>query len=292
MLGPNDLSLCCGTVRHADFRQLVEAASTNGYRAISLWPHLYLNARTQGLNDTDLRNILKDNDIVITELDPLCNWIPGSQPPAERGTMTPEFYEALKAFFNYGEDLFFRIADTLGGRHLNLVQLFPPAINPQIVGDAFGGVCDRAAKHGLLVSLEFLPWCPIANITQGLEIVQIANRPNGGLMFDTWHHFRSGGTSAEVRQLPKGSIAAIQFNDAPREPAADLLTETLTARLLPGDGAMDLIGNIQAWDAIGTTAPVGVEIFSLELDKLPPKEAARRAAEATRQVLARARTVR
>src|SRR6185436_2782088 len=93
MLGPNDLSLCCGTVRHADFRQLVEAASTNGYRAISLWPHLYLNARTQGLNDTDLRNILKDNDIVITVLDPLCNWIPGCQPPTERGTMTPEFYE-------------------------------------------------------------------------------------------------------------------------------------------------------------------------------------------------------
>jgi hypothetical protein len=45
MLGPNDLSLCCGTIRNADFRQLAEAAGANGYRAISLWPHLYLNAR-------------------------------------------------------------------------------------------------------------------------------------------------------------------------------------------------------------------------------------------------------
>jgi len=289
MLGPNDLSLCCGTVRHADFRQLVEAASANGYRAISLWPHLYLNARAQGLSDTDLRNILKDNDVVIAELDPLCNWIPGCELPIVPGDITPTFYNAIKSFFSYGEDLFFRIADTLGGRHLNLVQLIPPAIDPHIVGDAFGGVCDRAAQHGLLVSLEFLPWCPIANLTQGLEIVKIANRPNGGLMFDTWHHFRSGGTSAEVRQLPEGAIAAIQFNDAPRESTTDLLTETLTARLLPGGGAIDLVGNMQAWDAIGTTAPVGVEIFSLELDKLPPKEAARRAADATRQVLALAR---
>jgi sugar phosphate isomerase/epimerase len=203
--------------------------------------------------------------------------------------MTPAFYEAVKLFFSHGEDLFFRIADALGGRHLNLVQLFPPAVDPRVVGEAFGGVCDRAAKHELLVSLEFLPWCPIANLAQGLEIVKLANRPNGGLMFDTWHHFRSGGTSAEIRRLPEGSIAAIQFNDAPRASTSDLLTETLTARLLPGDGAIDLVGNIQAWDSIGTTAPVGVEIFSLELDKLPPKEAARRAAEATRQVLTLAR---
>lgn len=290
MLGPNDLSLCCGTVRQADFRQLVEAASANGYRAISLWPHIYLNARAQGLSDTDLRNILQDNDIIITELDPLCNWIPGCTAPPERGTMSVEFYEGVKAFFSYGEDLFFRIADALGDRHLNLVQLFPPAIDPKIVGEAFGGVCDRAAKHGLLVSLEFLPWSPIANITQGLEIVKIASRPNGGLMFDTWHHFRSGGTSAEIRQLPRGAIAAIQSNDAPRQPVvADILTETLSARLLPGEGDMDLVGNIQAWDSIGTTAPVGVEVFSSELDKLPPKEAARLAAEATRRVLARAR---
>jgi len=47
MLGPENLCLWCGTVRQADFRHLV-AAAANGYRAISLWPHLYLNAREQG----------------------------------------------------------------------------------------------------------------------------------------------------------------------------------------------------------------------------------------------------
>lgn len=290
MLGPNDLSLCCGTVRSADFRQLAEAAGANGYRAISLWPHLYLNARAQGLSDSDLRSILRDNGVEVAELDPLCNWIPGCVAPSEQGTMTPAFYETIKTFFSYGEDLFFRVADALGARHLNLVQLLPPAIDTQIVIEAFGGVCDRAAQHGLFVSLEFLPWCPIANLAKGREIVEGANRPNGGVMFDTWHHFRSGGSSAEVRKLQGRAIAAIQFNDAPKEPGADLLTETVTARLLPGEGAIDLVNIIHAWDAIGVTAPIGVEIFSLELDKLPPIEAARRAAEATRQVVKLART--
>ena len=64
------------------------------------------------------------------------------------------------------------------------------------------------------------------------------------------------------------AIAAIQFNDAPKG-QADLLTETVTARLLPGEGAIDLVDIIHAWDAIGVTAPIG-EIFSVELDKFPP----------------------
>jgi len=46
-LSPEDLCLCCATVRNADFRQLVESAAANGFRAVSLWPHLYLNAREQ-----------------------------------------------------------------------------------------------------------------------------------------------------------------------------------------------------------------------------------------------------
>lgn len=120
------------------------------------------------------------------------------QPPSNPGVMTPAFYETVKTFFGYTEDLFYRMIEVLRGRHLNLVQLFPPAVETGIVVEAFGGICDRAAQHGLLVSLEFLPWCPIANLA-ALEIVQAADRPSGGVMFDTWHHFRAGGASAELR---------------------------------------------------------------------------------------------
>ena len=68
------------------------------------------------------------------------------------------------------------------------------------------------------------------------------------------------------------------------------MTETLTPHLLLGDGGIDLIGNIRALDSIGCTVPIHVEIFSSVLDALPPKEAARRAAEATRRVLSAARS--
>jgi sugar phosphate isomerase/epimerase len=182
----------------------------------------------------------------------------------------------------------YRIADELGARHLNVMQAFPPAVETSAVAEASAGVCDRAAQHGLLVALEFFPWSPIVNLSTALEIVEMANRPNAGVTFDTWHHFRSGGTTHDLRNAPGQAIAALHINDAARETGPDLLAETLTARLLPGEGSIDLIGQIQALDAINCTAPIGVEVISLALDALPPKEAARRVAEATRRVLAMA----
>lgn len=58
--------------------------------------------------------------------------------------------------------------------------------------------------------------------------------------------------------------------------------ETVTARLLPGEGAIDLVGNIQALDVIGNTAPIGAEVFSDALAVLSPTEAARRILRAAR----------
>lgn len=291
MLGPEDLVLCCGTVMQADFRQLVEAAAANGYHAISLWPSVYLDAREQGMSDADMKTILDNNGIVIAELDLLCNWIPGRTAPIEDPSMpmTPEQFEFTRTLFTYTEDLQYHISDKLGARHLNIF-VHPPAFDTSVAAEAFGGLCDRAAQHDLMVSLEFFPVSPIGDLSKALEIVEMAHRPNGGVMFDTWHHFRNGGTSEDLRKLPGHAVIAIQVNDAAKEPDPDFMSETLTARLLPGDGGIDLIGNIRALDSIGCTAPIGVEIFSSVLDALSPKEAARRAAEATRRVLSVARS--
>ena len=291
MLGPEDLVLCCGTVMQADFRQLVEAAAENGYRAISLWPSVYLDARDQGMSDADLKTILNDNGVVIAELDLLCNWIPGRTAPIEDPSMpmTPEQFEFTRTLFTYTEGLQYHIADKLGARHLNIFA-HPPAFDTRLAAEAFAGLCDRAAQHNLMVSLEFFPVSPIRDLHRALEIVDMADRPNGGIMFDTWHHFRNGGTSNDLAKLPGHAVIAIQLNDAAKEPGPDFMTETLTARLLPGDGGIDLVGNIRAMDSIGCTAPIGVEIFSSVLEALPPKEAAHRAAEATRRVLSAARS--
>ena len=102
---------------------------------------------------------------------------------------------------------------------------------------AFAGLCDRAAEHGLLVHLEFLPWSKIPDLATAWQIIRGADRPNGGLMLDAWHYFRSGPDSTLLRSIPGASILGVQLSDAPAAPEPEPLQATLHARLLPGQGA-------------------------------------------------------
>jgi sugar phosphate isomerase/epimerase len=58
---------------------------------------------------------------------------------------------------------------------------------------------------------------------------------------------------------------------------------------VPGQGEFDLVGFIRTLDGMGVDVPVSIEVISLELDRLPPDEAAGRMAEGARAVLAAAR---
>lgn len=81
----------------------------------------------------------------------------------------------------------------------------------------------------------------------------------------------------------------IQLDDGPVEPEADLVEATLHQRALPGEGEFDLDGIVRALSDTGTTAPIGVEVFSDALHARPAHQAAEDAATATRSVLATAR---
>jgi len=61
-------------------------------------------------------------------------------------------------------------------------------------------------------------------------------------------------------------------------------------RLLPGEGEFDVAGVIRTLDAIGSRAPIGVEVFSDRLFALPPGQAARECAGAVRALIAQTRS--
>jgi len=284
MMWAGDLCLCCGTIAEASFADLVEAAAAGGFRSISIWPHHYQRARSDGLCDRDMKLMLEDNGLVVTELDCLMDWLPGGH-SSRAGAPAPEDPVMQAASLSVNEDFFYHIADTLGGRHLNAIRCSRRPMETEAVAEAFAALCDRAAQHGLMVSLEFLPWSGVPDIASALGIARLADRRNGGVMLDTWHHFRSGGGAAGLLGVPGDCIVAVQLNDAAAEPAPDLVNESLHGRLLPGQGAIDLVAVVRALDAIGCHAPMGVEVFSDELNRLRPVEAARLAGQAARDVL-------
>jgi sugar phosphate isomerase/epimerase len=125
----------------------------------------------------------------------------------------------------------------------------------------FAALCDRAAAHGLVVGLEFLPFTNIATATDALAIVETADRPNGGVCVDIWHHVRGADDLAMIRALPGDRITGIQLSDGPiLSTGGSYYEETLRTRVPPGEGEMDVAGFLAAVRATGTTVPIGLEV--------------------------------
>ena len=185
----------------------------------------------------------------------------------------------------FGERELFAVADAVGARSVNAVDVFGGPWDVDGAAEAFAGLCRRAGEHGLLVHLEWLPWSKIPDLATALQVVERADQWNGGLTVDAWHAARSGTDVEELAAVPGSRILGVQLCDGPLAAEADLPHAALHHRRLPGEGQFDLAGLVGALRRSGTTAPIGVEVFSDRLHALPADEAARRAARATRQVL-------
>jgi sugar phosphate isomerase/epimerase len=281
MLGPGDLVLCSGTLpRDVSFRDRVEAARAGGFRGISLWGRDYWRARHEGWSDADVRALLDDHGVSVAELDPAWWWLPGATEiviPADLDT---------QEVFRYGESELFAIADAVGARSINAVDVFGGDWTVDDAGEALAGLCDRAADHGLLVHVEFLPWSRIPDVATAWDIARAADRANAGIAVDAWHFFRGNADEKALRAIPGDKILGVQLDDGPAPPEPNLVHATLHERLLPGEGEFDLAGLVAALRDVGACTPFGIEVFSDELHALGPVEAGRRAGEATRRVLA------
>jgi sugar phosphate isomerase/epimerase len=258
------------------FAQRAAAAAKAGFAGIGVAIEDYATCRENGLSDREMRIILDDQGIRAAELEFLQNWWHDD----ERGRRA-----------RVNEDLFYAAADAFGSRHMNVGSAGARGTLPplEILAEHFAALCDRAARHGLLVALEFLPWSDIPDAATAGQLIQMADRTNGGILIDTWHYFRGAANPEQVRSVPADRFFLIQFDDADAVQIGGFMEDTTRRRCLPGQGAFDLVGFIQMLDQMGVNAPVSVEIISDEQCARPLDEAARLAHDTTRAIFDRAR---
>jgi sugar phosphate isomerase/epimerase len=151
-------------------------------------------------------------------------------------------------------------------------------------------VYDRVAKFaglfaaaGVRLALEFVPYTEVRTLDAARAVCDRVGRAECGLLIDTLHLARSGGSAADVAQLAPDEIAAVQLADAPAIAPADLPAESRESRRLPGEGALDLAGFAAALSRCGWTGVVSTEVLSAELRRLPATELAEACAVAARR---------
>ncbi|KXU96161.1 xylose isomerase [Caballeronia megalochromosomata] len=113
----------------------------------------------------------------------------------------------------------------------------------------FEALCDLAAGFGLRIDLEFMRWRHVGTLDDARRVLDAAARPNGSILIDALHLMRSGGSPADVSELPAAYLHAVQICDAPAvSPVGDdaIIREAREGRLPPGQGALPLAGLLRS----------------------------------------------
>lgn len=178
---------------------------------------------------------------------------------------------------------FFERGNKLGARNVLVAGDDPEEAR---LTDSFGNLARLAAGFGLTVDLEFMPWTEVPDLATARRIVEAAGEANGGVLVDALHLDRSASTLADVRALPPGRINYVQFCDGPADydrSDAGLIEVARRARLMPGEGGIDLAGLARA---LPQDTVISVEIPNHDLAaRVGGAERAAMALRATRAVV-------
>jgi sugar phosphate isomerase/epimerase len=271
---PAGYTLWAGTVGFASpLAERFAAAAATGCRQVSLSPPDVLRAAAAGTTAAEIGRQAHDLGLDLV-IDPVMNWYPDRLPSPSR-------------FAGVSADDALRMCETLGVVSLSAIATGSSDLPVPELAGPFGALCDRAAGFGARVHLEFIPFTVVRTLRIGWDLVRAAGRPNGGLVFDTWHFFRGDPDYDVLAGIPGDRIFCVQVDDAAAVPQGALREET-QRRLLPGDGALDLGAALRALHRIGALRWVGPEVISPGLAAMPVAEAAALAVARTRDAVAAA----
>lgn len=256
-----------GTCRYLDFEDQLRTTRLSGCDILTITPLAFEAWVQGGLSASDMVAKAADAGVELSHLDPLCRWAPEWRPDNVALDFMP--------FFEFTTDEFLRIAETLNCKSMTVLCSAPlGSVEPEQLMEPFADICRRA--DWLRVDLEFIPLWGLPDLAGAWEIVREVNAPNGGLMFDFWHFFRSTPDFELLKSIPAEKIHSVQACDAlmTRGEGRTPLQDTLDDRLPLGWGEFrvdELFGLLADKGALNV---VGPEYYSDKMAGLSPEQIA------------------
>ena len=257
---PRLLSLAAGTVLDVSPPEAVSVAASAGWPAVGVWfdPTTWTSQVA-----AEVATRLDDTGVIALDIEP---FIFG------RGAI-------------HGQAILDAAAQ-IGARFLLVASGL--ADRGEVV-EGLGNLSDLAAvtAPNLTLVFEFLPIFSVATVAAAVGIVAEVDRSNLGVLVDTLHLARSGGTPADLGSFNPTLFPYLQLADAPlilADPSmAGLREEALFGRLLPGEGGLPLVETLRTVPNV----PVSVELRSRALcEQYPdPVKRARQVLAATNRVI-------
>lgn len=268
------IALNGATTMHADLETDIRAANEAGFELIEIWAAKlrdFLKTKTVD----DLKHLLEENSLK-----------PYSINSIEHITFrNDEDYEEIKAEC---EELC-SIGGKIGSPYVVVVpgKLPENASKEEIIDESvrvLKELGDIADKHNVSLAFEFLGQtdCSVQTLDLCNEIVEKIDRANIGNVIDTFHFYAGNSSFEAIENMNPEKLFIFHINDAEDLPKEEL---TDAQRLYPGEGILPIKEIKEKFDQIGYDRMVSIEIFRPEYWNQDPFEVARKAREATIDVL-------
>lgn len=264
----DNLTLSAMTLRKATLVDRVKAAAHAGFQGVG-WR--FEDIYDSGLDEAAIIKLFSQSRAKPVEIEFFRDWV---------GRDNDTAYLAK-------EDRLLDLAGELHSKRINVAVFQDKPLEK--IADSMKRLCQRAADFNMIVQLEFMPYTPpITSLRSAWDIVDGVAEPNAGLLIDAWHWGRTKHPEKDLVEVPAGRVTGIQLSDDLARPMRNVTEESRHDRLIPGTGALNLRQFLKILSDHGVTAPLSVEVMSDELDNLPPRTAALKVANATRDVLKQA----
>ncbi len=266
---PRELSLAYLTVLGASPPDMVAMAAQCGYRNVGL--------RLIAVTPEEIHHDLVTNKVLRRDTKALLNYTGVHVLDVELVKLYPD--TRIWPFEPYLE-----AAADLGARHVIVGGYDPDASR---LTENFARFCDLAARYDLSANLEFVTWTDVPDLITAASIVRKSGQPNGGILVDFLHFWRSRCNLEDLDALPKQWFRFAQACDAPAPAPATtdgLIATARGGRNYLGEGGLNVRGII---DHLPAGIPLSLEIPTAESARgVPALERARRAFDTATAFLA------
>ena len=228
-------------------REKINAIANAGFDGVEIFENDFL---TNDLSPKEVKNIVKDNGLVITLFQPFRDF--EGMPDKHR----IRAFERAKRKFDIMEEL-----------ETDLILICSNTSNISLGGlnraaDDFFELGEIAKDRSIKVGYEALAWGKYINDHRDAwEIVRRTNHDNIGIILDSFHTLSRNIDLNSISSIPKEKIFIVQLADAPLHDM-DLLYWSRHFRNMPGQGDLPISKFMNALNSTGYSGYLSLEIFN------------------------------
>src|SRR5690606_6770263 len=144
----DDLTMCLAGFRadpmhctETSLVELVDAGSANGFRGVSMWATIAEPLARAGLTPKDIGRLCEHHGMQVRMVEALTEWTSGDRHAIDAAALP-----------------LFALARDLGAEAILAVTMDADPVDIARAARGFAYACDLAARDGLQLAIEFLPW--------------------------------------------------------------------------------------------------------------------------------------